>query len=253
MKITFLGTGTSQGIPIINSRHPVCLSEDKSDKRLRSSILIEWDQDAYVIDCGPDFRYQMLRAHVQKINGILFTDVHADHTSGLDDLRVFSFQLGAVPIYAQKRVLDDLSDRFKYIFNDKDKYPGAPSIQKNSIDKGEFILGNLTFIPIEVWHGNLKILGFKFRNVAYITDAKSIPENEKNKLRGLDLLILGTLRQKWHKSHLNLEEALELIDDLKPKKTYLTHISHHLGFHAEVEKNLPPDVFLAYDKLSLDY
>ncbi len=251
LKITFLGTGTSQGIPMIGSTHPVCLSDDKRDKRLRSSILLEWDHFTYVIDCGPDFRYQMLRANVDQINGLLFTHEHADHTSGLDDLRVFSFQMGAVPIYAQKRVLDDLSDRFKYIFSDRNKYPGSPSIQKNIIGKEDFMLENLAFTPVEVLHGNLKIVGYKFGKAAYITDAKTIPDEEKTKLKNLDILILGTLRIKWHQSHLNLEEALELIKELNPKKTYLTHISHRLGFHAEVEKSLPANVFLAFDELSV--
>jgi phosphoribosyl 1,2-cyclic phosphate phosphodiesterase len=221
LKITFLGTGTSQGIPMINSRHPVCLSDDKRDKRLRSSLLIEWDQFTYVIDCGPDFRYQMLRANVAQINGVLFTHEHADHTAGLDDLRVYSFQLGAVPIYAQKRVLDDLSDRFKYIFREEDKYPGTPTLQKNIVGTEDFILGNQVFTPIEVLHGNLKVLGYKFHNIAYITDVKSIPEEEKAKVKGIDVLILGTLRERPHRSHLNLHTSVIIWASMpKWKRTY---------------------------------
>ncbi len=251
MKITFLGTGTSQGIPVIGSNHPVCLSSDKRDKRLRVSILIEWDTYSYVVDCGPDFRYQMLRENVTKIDGILFTHEHADHTAGLDDIRPFSFQLGAVPIYAQQRVLTYLSNRFDYIFNDKNKYPGAPSVVQHELSKTTpFFIGNLKVIPVEVLHGKLKILGFRFGKVAYLTDVKKIEGEEKRKLLNLDVLILSTVRHKEHHSHLSLNEALALIEELKPKKAYLTHISHHLGFHAKVEKTLPKHVFLAYDGLS---
>lgn len=252
MKITFLGTGTSQGIPVVSSNHPVCLSTDKKDKRLRVSILIEWDGFAFVIDCGPDFRYQMLRANVQKIDGVLFTHEHADHTAGMDDLRPFSFQLGAVPIYAQKRVLENLSYRFDYIFNDENKYPGAPSVQQNLLYNKPFYLKNLEIIPIEVQHGELTIFGYKFNNIAYLTDVKTISFVEKEKLKNLDILIVNAIRHKAHHSHLNLEEALALVKELKPKKTYFTHISHHLGFHAEVENSLPKNVFIAYDELEIE-
>lgn len=251
MKITFLGTGTSQGIPVIGSSHPVCLSKDKKDKRLRVSILFEWDDFAYVIDCGPDFRYQMLRANVQKINGILITHEHADHIAGIDDIRPFSFQLGGVPIYAQKQVLSNLAYRFEYIFRDEDKYPGAPSVQQHEIGSKPFKLFNLEVTPIKVLHGKLEILGYKFNNVAYLTDVKTIASEEKEKLKNLDILIINAIRYEPHHSHLNIEEALELIDELQPKKTYLTHISHHLGFHAVVEKTLPKNVFIAYDELVL--
>ena len=252
LKITFLGTGTSQGIPVIGSTHPVCFSSDKKDKRLRVALLMQWEDFTYVIDCGPDFRYQMLRANVNKIDGVLITHEHADHIAGLDDLRPFSFQLGAVPMYAQKRVLDNLSYRFEYIFNDKNKYPGTPSIVKNEVSKSPFVIKNLEVIPIEINHGELLILGYRFKNVAYLTDVKSIPAKELGKLKNLDVLILSAIRLKPHHSHLNLEEALNLISIIKPKKTYLTHISHHLGFHAEVERTLPKNVHLAYDELVLE-
>ncbi len=252
MKITFLGTGTSQGIPVITSEHPVCLSTDKRDKRLRVSVLIEWDNLAYVIDCGPDFRFQMLRANVLKINGVLFTHEHADHTAGMDDLRPFSFQLGAVPVYAQKRVLENLAYRFDYIFKDTDKYPGAPSVQQFEITNKPFFIENLKVIPVEVVHGKIKIFGYRFKNIAYLTDVKSIAKEEMEKLKDLDVLIINAIRHKWHYSHLNLEEALSIIQELRPKKTYLSHISHHLGFHAEVEKTLPENVFLAYDELVVE-
>jgi len=252
LKITFLGTGTSQGIPVIGSNHPVCFSSDKRDKRLRVSALIQWEDFTYVIDCGPDFRYQMLRANVTKLNGVLITHEHADHIAGLDDLRPFSFQLGAVPMYAQKRVLENLTYRFEYIFNDKNKYPGAPSIEKHEVSKAPFAIKNLEVTPIEINHGKLLILGFRFKNVAYLTDVKSIEKEELKKLQNLDVLILSAIRYKPHHSHLNLEEALELIKVINPKQTYLTHISHHLGFHDEVEKTLPENVFLAYDELVLE-
>ncbi len=252
MKVTFLGTGTSQGIPVINSTHPVCLSTDKKDKRLRVSVLVEWDEFCYVIDCGPDFRYQMLRAKVNRIDGILFTHEHADHVAGLDDIRPFSFQLGKVPIYAQQRVLTNLKHRFEYIFEEKNKYPGAPSIIQNSVEESVFKLHNLSVTPIKIKHGNLPILGYRFENFAYLTDVKTLVSSEKEKLKGLKVLVISALRIEQHHSHLSLSEALSIIDELKPKRAYLTHISHKLGFHTEVEKNLPTNVFLAYDELEIE-
>ena len=205
-----------------------------------------------MVDCGPDFRYQMLRAKVAKIDGVLFSHEHADHTAGLDDLRPFSFQLGAVPIYAHKRVLNYLSKRFDYILNDNNKYPGAPSVKQVEIENKPFTIGGLEVIPVKVEHGKLSIFGFRFNNVAYLTDVKTISEEEKLKLKNLEILIINAVRIKPHHSHLNLEEALVLIEELKPKKAYLTHISQYLGFHAEVEKLLPENVFLAYDELIVE-
>lgn len=252
IKITFLGTGTSQGIPVINCNHPVCLSKDEKDKRLRTSIAVEWDNYRYIVDCGPDFRCQMLRAKINKINGVLFTHEHADHTAGLDDIRPFSFQIGAVPIYAQKRVIENLTKRFDYVFVDANKYPGAPSIIANEIENKPFYLHNLKVVPIQILHNSLPIVGFRFGNIAYLTDVKTITNNELEKLKGLDVLIISALRIKPHKSHLNLEEALAIIEKLQPKKAYLTHISHLMGFHAEVQKSLPKNVFLAYDQLQIE-
>lgn len=251
-KITFLGTGTSQGIPVIGSTHPVCLSADKRDKRLRVSILVEWDHFTYVVDCGPDFRQQMLRANVTKINGVLFTHIHSDHTAGLDDLRPFSAKLGAVPIYAKADVLSNLAKRFDYIFNDENKYIGAPSVQQNEITNAPFFIENLKVMPIEVSHGDLNIFGFRFGNIAYLTDVKAISAAEKLKLQHLDILIINALRIQSHPTHLNLAEAIALSQELKAKKTYITHISNRLGFHAEVEKTLPENVFLAYDELVVE-
>lgn len=252
MKITFLGTGTSQGIPVINSTHPVCLSADKRDKRLRVSILVEWEDSTYVIDCGPDFRYQMLRAKVSKIDGILFTHEHADHVAGIDDIRPFSFQMGEVPFYGGKRVLDNIKERFGYVFEIKDKYPGAPRVSLNTIKNMSFQLGGVDIVPIEVLHGKLPIFGYRFNDFAYLTDVKTISKIEMKKLKGLKVLVISALRIEPHYSHLSLSEALKIIDELKPERTYITHISHKLGFHNEVEKSLPKNVFLAYDELVIE-
>lgn len=252
LKVTFLGTGTSQGIPIIGSKHPVCLSANEKDKRLRVSVLIEWDNYSYVIDCGPDFRQQMLRANVSKIDGILFTHEHADHTMGLDDIRPFFFRHGDIPIYGHKRVLKALKKRFDYIFETKNKYPGAPSVSANIIENKPFTLNNLKVIPINGQHNKLQVFGFRFNDFAYLTDMKKVSYEEREKLKDLEVLVVNALRIEPHESHFNLEEALQFISEVKPKCAYLTHISHLLGFHEEVEKNLPNNVFLAYDNLQLN-
>jgi len=252
MKITFLGTGTSQGVPMIASDDPVCLSTDPRDKRLRSSIMISWNDVNYIIDCGPDFRQQVLRENVQAINGVLFTHEHADHTAGIDDLRPYTYQMGEVPIYAQDRVIENLKVRFSYIFETENRYAGAPKLNENIINSNSFLLDGVKVIPIEIMHGKLPILGYRFNNIAYLTDLKTISDSEKQKLQDLDVLIINALRIEEHPTHLNLEEALAFVKEIKPKKTYFTHISHKLGFHAEVEKMLPKDVFLSYDGLQVD-
>lgn len=251
MNVIFLGTGTSQGIPVVASSNPVCFSTDKRDKRLRVSIAIEWDDYRYIIDCGPDFRFQMLRENLQHINGILFTHEHADHTAGLDDVRPFSFKMGGIPIYAHSRVIENLSKRFEYIFKTEDKYPGTPTLFINEVDKQPFKLKNKWVIPIEAHHADIPVLGYRFDDFAYLTDVKTISTDEKEKLRGLKVLVLNCLREKKHFSHLNIPEALALIDELKPEKTYFTHISIDMGFHAEAEKKLPESVYLAYDGLHI--
>lgn len=252
MKVTFLGTGTSQGIPIIGSDHPVCLSKNPKDKRLRVSVLIEWDSYTYVIDCGPDFRQQMLANNVKRIDGILFTHEHADHTMGLDDIRPFFFRQGDIPIYAHQRVIASLKKRFDYIFASENRYPGAPAVTENVINPNTSInLNGLEVIPISVLHNRLQVFGFRFNKFAYLTDVKSITEEEKTKLQNLEVLVVNALRIQPHHSHFNLEEALAFINELKPKKAYLTHISHLLGFHEEVEKELPKHVHLAFDNLKI--
>jgi len=249
MKLTFLGTGTSQGIPVIGCTHDVCQSDNIKDKRLRSSVLLEWNGFSYVIDCGPDFRQQMLEAKVHHIDGIIFTHFHADHTAGLDDIRPFSQQSGEVSFYAKNDVIENLRERFDYIFTTTNKYLGAPLVKLHEIDNNEFQLGDMGVLPIEIMHGKLKIFGYRFGNMAYITDAKYISDDEKNKLKDLDILVINALRIGSHPTHLNLQEALELIEELEPKKAYLTHISHKLGFHDMVSQDLPKHVFLAYDGL----
>ena len=251
MKITFLGTGTSQGIPMIASNHPVCLSNNSKDKRLRSSIMISWDDNRYIIDCGPDFRQQMLRENIQAINGVLFTHEHSDHTAGIDDLRPYTYKMGEVPIYAQERVIESLKIRFSYIFETENRYAGAPKLIENIIGSNSFMLNGVQVTPIAVMHGKLPITGYRFGNVAYITDLKTMSDHEKKKLENLDVLILNALRIKAHPTHLNLEEAISFVNEIKPKKAYFTHISHKLGFHEEVEKILPENVFLSYDGLEI--
>ena len=251
MKITFLGTGTSQGIPMIANDDPVCLSNDSKDKRLRSSVMISWDDTCYVIDCGPDFRQQMLRENIQAINGVLFTHEHSDHTAGIDDLRPFTYKMGEVPIYAQERVIESLKVRFSYIFETENRYAGAPKLTENIIDSSSFILSGVDVTPIVVMHGKLPITGYRFGDVAYITDLKTMSDHEKKKLDGLDILIVNALRITAHPTHLNLEEALCFVNEIKPKRAYFTHISHKLGFHAEVQKKLPENDFLSYDGLEI--
>jgi len=252
MQITFLGTGTSQGIPIIGSNHPVCLSDNIKDKRLRSSIMLEWDSYRYIIDCGPDFRQQLLREKVDTINGILFTHEHADHTAGLDDIRPFTHKMGDVPLFVPERIEDNLQQRFYYIFTSVNRYPGAPSADIQVIYNKPFLLKNKKVTPIEFMHGRIPIFGYRIDDFAYLTDLKSISDTEKKKLQNLDILVVSALRIGSHPTHLNLEEALIFIEEIRPKKAYLTHISHKLGFHDEVEKLVPKNVFLAYDGLRLE-
>lgn len=252
MEITFLGTGTSQGIPMIANNDPVCLSTDSRDKRLRSSVMISWNDVNYIIDCGPDFRQQMLREDVQSISGVFFTHEHADHTAGIDDLRPYTYQMGEVPIYAQERVLNNLKTRFGYIFETENRYAGAPKLQENLITGNPFKLNGVCVKPIEIMHGNLPITAYRFGNVAYITDLKTMSACEKEKLQNLNVLVVNALRIEEHPTHLNLKEALAFVKEIKPKKAYFSHISHKLGFHAEVEKLLPENVYLSYDGLKID-
>jgi phosphoribosyl 1,2-cyclic phosphate phosphodiesterase len=252
LKVYFLGTGTSQGIPIIGSNHPVCLSKDEKDKRLRVSIWIQWDDYSYVVDCGPDFRQQMLIANCKKVDGILFTHEHADHTAGIDDIRPFNFRQGEMPFYAHPRVIENIKKRFDYVFETENKYPGAPSVKTFEVTNNyPFVLGGKTIIPVDVMHGDLQVFGYRIDEFAYLTDVKTIKEEEIAKLQKLKVLVVNALREEPHFSHFNLQEALDFIALVKPEKAYLIHISHIMGFHDEVQKKLPENVFLAYDNLEI--
>ncbi len=252
VELIFLGTGTSQGIPLIGCECEVCTSSDPKDKRLRSSVLVCTKNTSIVVDTGPDFRQQMLREQVKKLNAVLFTHEHKDHIAGLDDIRAYNFILKKkIPIYATSRVLKALEREFHYVFHD-DKYPGVPEVEINEIAKEAFYINDLYIQPIEVLHYQLPVWGFIFNNqIAYITDASFISEEEKAKLKGMDVFIVNALRKEKHISHFTLEEALELISELKPERAYLTHISHQMGRHDEVSTILPDNVFLSYDGMKV--
>ena len=251
MKITFLGTGTSQGIPVIGCMHPVCLSDNPKDKRLRSSVLVSDDDFQIVIDCGPDFRMQMLQSQTTHLDGIIFTHEHSDHTAGLDDIRQFS-KKQPLTVYANQRVLKDLYKRFEYIFNQQIIYEGKAEAKGVEIkDHTPFQIKHKTIVPISVMHGELPIYGFRIDDFAYLTDISFINQIEIEKLKNLKMLVVDALRMDPHFTHYNLEQALELITKLQPETAYLIHISHRLGFHDEVSESLPENVFLSYDGLEV--
>ncbi|SHG75544.1 phosphoribosyl 1,2-cyclic phosphate phosphodiesterase [Chryseolinea serpens] len=252
MKITFLGTGTSQGVPVIGCRCEVCQSLDFRNKRLRTSIRVEISGQSFVVDTGPDFRQQMLRENVQRLDAVIFTHAHRDHTAGLDDVRAYNFmQNSDMPVYGRQEVLDQLKMEFAYAFA-KDAYPGLPRITLNQIDERPFELNGVPITPLPVLHLRLPVLGFRFGNFSYITDANIIPEETLDRLKGTEVLVLNALQIESHVSHFNLSEALAMIDRIKPAKAYLTHISHKLGLHGAVEKKLPENVSLAYDGLQVE-
>ena len=253
MKVYFLGTGTSQGIPVIGSEHPVCRSQDQKDKRLRVSVWVQWDNNSFLIDCGPDFRQQMLTSGCLKMDAILFTHEHSDHSAGLDDIRPFFFKQGNIPIYGHERVLKNLKKRFDYIFETENKYPGSPGVSPIEVENNISIeIDSKKIIPINAMHGDLQVFGYRFDDFAYLTDVKTIETTEINKLKNLEVLVINALREESHNTHFNLQEALDFINIVQPKKTYLTHISHTFGFHEEVQKKLPENVFLAYDNLTIN-
>ena len=251
LKITFLGTGTSTGIPMIACDCIVCTSADEKDKRLRSSIMVESEKTRIVIDTTPDFRYQMLRENVKYLDAVLFTHPHKDHIAGLDDVRAFNFfQQQPMQVYANQMTIDALMREFAYAFADK-KYPGVPSLDLNSIVLDPFIIGDIEITPIQVWHMKMPVFGFRFGDFTYITDANRIENDEKEKIRGSKVLVVNALRKEKHISHYSLEEAIDLVLELKVPKAYFTHISHQLGKHAEIEKRLPEGIHLSYDGLKL--
>jgi phosphoribosyl 1,2-cyclic phosphate phosphodiesterase len=252
--ITILGSGTSQGVPVIGCQCEVCRSADPKDKRLRTAALVSWEGNNIAIDCGPDFRQQMLRENVQSLLAVWVTHEHNDHIIGLDDVRPFNFMSHQdMEVYATPRVIKEVKKRFGYIF-ETNPYPGAPRIRLVEVDKSKtFNCHGLTPLPVEVIHGRLPVLGFRLGNVAYITDAKIIPEEELMKLHQLDTLVLNALHHNSHHSHLNLSEALEMVEQLKPRRTYLTHISHRMGLFEKMEPQLPEGVHLAYDGLKIPF
>jgi phosphoribosyl 1,2-cyclic phosphate phosphodiesterase len=251
LKITFLGTGTSQGVPLIACNCQVCKSDNPKDKRLRTSLMIETDATTIVIDTGPDFRQQMLREEVQKLDAVVFTHEHKDHIAGLDDVRAFNFiQQKHMDVYATLRVQSAIKREFAYIFAEE-KYPGIPLINLHQIDLNSFKVNDIELLPIEVMHYKMPVLGFRINDFTYITDAKSISDHEKEKIKGSKILVLNALRKEEHISHFTFKEAINLANELKVEQAYFTHISHQLGLHDAISKELPQHIFLAYDGLKL--
>ena len=253
LKITFLGTGTSSGVPMVACDCKVCVSADAKDKRLRSSILVESSTTSFVVDTTPDFRYQMLREQVKKLDAVLYTHPHKDHIAGLDDVKAFTFLSGnPMEIFANELTQESLKREFNYIFTDK-KYPGIPEVNLNTIDLSPFLIGDIPVIPILVWHLHMPVLGFRFGDFTYITDANRMEEAEKEKIKGSKTLVLNALRHKKHLSHFTLDEATALVQELNVSQAYFTHISHQLGKHQEINKELPTGIELAYDGMQLSF
>jgi phosphoribosyl 1,2-cyclic phosphate phosphodiesterase len=250
VKITFLGTGTSQGVPVIACECSTCLSSDQHDKRLRTSLLLETNETTLLFDAGPDFRQQMLRENIKKLDSILLTHEHKDHIAGLDDVRAFNYKSqDAIDIYAEERVQKALRREYSYVFSEY-QYPGIPKMRLNSIPEHSFTVMGIQIEPVRVFHYRLPVLGFRIGNFAYITDANYLPEESKEKLFGVKYLVINALRKEKHISHFSLREAVDLIREISPKKAFITHISHQMGYHAEVSRELPPGISLAYDGLS---
>jgi phosphoribosyl 1,2-cyclic phosphate phosphodiesterase len=251
LKITFLGTGTSSGVPMIGCECEVCTSADKKDNRLRSSILVQSLTTTLVVDTGPDFRYQMLRQKIKHLDAVVFTHPHKDHLAGLDDIRAFNFfSKKPMELYADSLTEEAVRRDFHYAFSDT-KYPGLPELSFNTITLEPFVVGDIPIVPVMVWHMKMPVLGFRFGKFTYITDANRIEEGEKEKIRGSELLVLNALRKQKHISHFSLEEAIEMAQELKAPVTYFTHISHQLGRHSDTEAELPDGIHLAYDGLEL--
>lgn len=253
MRLTFLGTGTSQGVPVIGCKCAVCQSKDSRDKRLRTSVFIEIEENHLLIDAGPDLRQQLLRENISRIDAVLLTHEHKDHLGGLDDIRPINFMMHqTMNLYGMKRVLKIIEKDYDYAFKTY-KYPGVPNLTLNPIYEEPFFIGEIEITPILVKHLTLPILGFRIYDLAYITDASFISEKEKRKLQGLKILIINALRLKEHYSHFNLAQALDLIAELNPQEAYLTHISHEMGTHEDISDQLPANVHLGYDGLKLEW
>lgn len=253
IKVTFLGTGTSSGVPMIGCDCEVCTSADKKDNRLRSSILVQSARTTLVVDTGPDFRYQMLREKVKHLDAVIFTHPHKDHMAGLDDIRAYNYlQKKPMEVYADSVTEEAVRRDFYYAFSDT-KYPGIPELNLNTITHEPFTAGEIPVIPIQVWHLKMPVMGFRFGKFTYITDANRIEDQEKEKIKGSEVLVVNALRRQKHISHFNLEEAIALVQELKIPRAYFTHISHQLGRHEVVEKELPAGIHLAYDGLTLEF
>jgi phosphoribosyl 1,2-cyclic phosphate phosphodiesterase len=252
MIVTFLGTGTSQGVPVIACDCEVCRSLDFRDKRLRVSVHLQIGSKSLIIDSGPDFRQQVLRERIKTLDALLFTHEHKDHTAGMDDIRAFNFRQGkAMPLFARPTVIEQLKQEFAYIFTEH-HYPGIPRVELNPISNNAFYFEDIKVIPVEVLHYRLPVYGFRIGDFTYITDANFIAEEELEKVRGSRVIVLNALRQESHISHFTLQQALDLIARLQPEQAYLTHISHQMGRHAEVDKLLPSNVHIAYDGLKIE-
>ncbi len=253
LTITFLGTGTSGGVPMIACGCNVCTSVNEKDKRLRSSILVQSNTTTLVIDTTPDFRTQMLRENVKKLDAVLFTHPHKDHIAGLDDIKAYNFfQRKPMEVYANELTQEALKREYYYIFA-KEKYPGIPDVNLHAITDKPFTVGDIPVMPVLVYHLNMPVLGFRFGNFTYITDANRIDENEKEKIKGSEVLVVNALRKKEHISHFNLQEAINLVEELKIPKAWFTHISHQLGLHDEINNELPSHIQLASDGLKIDF
>ncbi|MGA1978107.1 MAG: MBL fold metallo-hydrolase [Bacteroidales bacterium] len=251
MKITFLGTGTSQGVPVIACECETCLSNDPRDKRLRTSLLLETAEAVLLFDAGPDFRQQMLREKVKKLDAIIITHEHKDHIAGMDDVRAFNYKSqDAIDIFAEERVQKAIKREYDYVFAEN-QYPGIPRMRLNPIPEYGFRIKGIGIIPVRVRHMNLEIYGFRVGDFAYITDASYVPESSKEKLIGVKYLVVNALRKEKHISHFCLREAIDFIREISPKKAYLTHVSHQMGLASEVSKELPSGIMLAYDGLNL--
>jgi len=252
VKVTFLGTGTSQGVPVIGCDCKVCKSEDPKDNRLRASVLIETSRRTFILDTGPDFRYQMLRENKSDLDAVIYTHEHRDHIAGLDDIRPINFlKQKSIDLYAEERVLDAMKQMMPYAFGNN-KYPGVPELNLNTITNHPTDIKGETFIPIRAYHYKLPVLGFRIGDFTYITDANYIPEEEKEKIIGTKYLVINALRQKKHISHFSLNEACEIVREFSPRKAFITHISHQMGLTAEVDKQLPENIQLSYDGLQIE-
>ncbi|MEX0987871.1 MAG: MBL fold metallo-hydrolase [Bacteroidales bacterium] len=252
MKITFLGTGTSQGVPVIGCQCVTCQSEDGHDKRLRSSILIQDSKSTIVVDTGPDFRQQMLREHVMQLDAVIYTHEHRDHIAGLDDIRPYNYlQKKSMDLYGEKRVLQSIKTSFPYVFDDNN-YPGIPKVSLHEIENNPFVINDITFEPIRLFHAGMPVFGFRIKDFAYLVDANFISTGEMKKLRGIKQVVIGALRKEKHHSHFNLEEAIDLFRKLGAEEAYISHISHQMGIEKEFKRLLPVGITPAYDGLFLE-